>query len=592
MVNIIKKDSTPAKYVVGKYLAQKNGNIYKITKENDDGSFDLEEYYNGKWHRHGSVTPGKEGYTYEYIPIDSPEDLENAYNEVMKHPEKYQIDEDTEVDASSTALTIAKPLSYVTSLQDALKEKERTVRVANIYMERQKNKLDSIVRAFAKQISKLQKIIDAIEMYLGTNAKVVIIQEGVPVDGPIYIRQGILYMDEEYGDPRHNPNTHQKGLDFQNVEDFDTWLIKNIDKVLPEKKGILAMKPSRQDRSYSDNAFINASIKANNSMTYLIIRNGENICRLWTSIAFGDRLYPTQADMANLLKMLDDDSVWQSDKERALDGEYIYKRNVLIMQGLVDRTDMFKPLKDGASLFKPETYDGAFELIRDDENIIDDGRPSWKEWREETNSKIGVGSRILFIDPNELFHSYHSAKDFKGRYVIYSNNDNYPDLPSTGLYQIIGFKENKGSYSKIDNLYYFKYAPGDEVWWGSGWDYDPHPRKNRVSFGIRADDRFVFNYDQISLDDVEYYLTTRKDKKDFIEYTITLWNIRDMLLAEQEKEKHFVSLVADRLNVDEKIVWKAVDWWKFKNKWKRRIDSDDAKALRMIEKHINSHKQV
>jgi len=29
-----------------------------------------------------------------------------------------------------------------------------------------------------------------------------------------------------------------------------------------------------------------------------------------------------------------------------------------------------------------------------------------------------------------------------------------------------------------------------------------------------------------------------------------------------------------------------VDWWKYKNKWKRPIDKDDAKALRMIERKL------
>ena len=33
-------------------------------------------------------------------------------------------------------------------------------------------------------------------------------------------------------------------------------------------------------------------------------------------------------------------------------------------------------------------------------------------------------------------------------------------------------------------------------------------------------------------------------------------------------------------------IWESIDWWKFKNMWKRPIDKDDAKALRMIIKRI------
>jgi len=39
-------------------------------------------------------------------------------------------------------------------------------------------------------------------------------------------------------------------------------------------------------------------------------------------------------------------------------------------------------------------------------------------------------------------------------------------------------------------------------------------------------------------------------------------------------------------NKDEKSVWEAVEWWKYKNKWKRPIEQNDAKALRMIEKRL------
>jgi len=30
------------------------------------------------------------------------------------------------------------------------------------------------------------------------------------------------------------------------------------------------------------------------------------------------------------------------------------------------------------------------------------------------------------------------------------------------------------------------------------------------------------------------------------------------------------------------MVWEAVIWWKTKNKWKRALDKDNEKALRMI----------
>jgi hypothetical protein len=34
------------------------------------------------------------------------------------------------------------------------------------------------------------------------------------------------------------------------------------------------------------------------------------------------------------------------------------------------------------------------------------------------------------------------------------------------------------------------------------------------------------------------------------------------------------------------------DWWKFKNKWKRPIDQDDVKALRMIERKLKYENKI
>jgi hypothetical protein len=572
------------KIEVGKYVVDvSSGSIYRVAKIYPDGSYDLEHRWNDEWHQYGHIEKDRR----DYVGIDSPDDIRTAYEEVKSNPQLFTFSE-VEEDNETTAITIAKPLSFITDAQDDVKRRKLIVKKATAYLAREKNKLDGMIRAMNEKINKMQKVIDAIEMYLGTYHSMVTIVEGATDNGPIYMRQAVLYMDEEYGDPRENPKTGQKGLDWQNVEDFDAWLRVNIDKVLPEKKGILAMKPSRQRREYSDNAFLSASMNENNMMTYLIIRNGENIHRLWTDIVFSSRLFATQHEMQEMFKKLDDERLSSWDREKVVDAEYIYKRNALIIQGLIDRTDLFAPLKIGASLFKPETYEGALELVRDDEMIIDDGHISWREWQKSINDKIGVGSRILMISPGSLNHSYSSTKDYKYNFKTYYMNDwSIPPLPHTGVYQVVeAVERNKHWSSNKTTMYYFKYNPKDTVE-SVGWDYDPHERKYKISFGIEKDDDYVLNYDQIELKDVEYFVNSRKDKSEYIKYMTFLRELKDALTEEYEKEKHFVKLLATTLGKTEEQVWKAVAWWKFKNKWKRRLDADDAKAYRMISKRLS-----
>lgn len=585
MSNLSTPKGQGIQFTKGRFAVDDDGSIYRVKEINDKGEMELEYSSNGKWFHYGTIEPYRQG---RYTPLDSPDEIEKAYLAVTANPDAFAPDPDVE-GTGDTSLAVALPLSTIQSMKAGLEKKNSIVRLAKIHMEMKKRELDRIMSALMEKVHMLQKIIAAIELYLGTNEQVVEIATGLPEEGPVYLRQAILFMDEEFGDPHPHPETGQPGLDFQTVADFDGWLLKNIDRIMPERKGILAMKPSRQSHSYSDNIFLNASLEANNQMTYLIIRNGENIYRLWTNIVFGDRLFPTQAEMDAMFKVMDDEHAWRRDVEREQDKEYVYKRNALIIQGLVDRTDFFQPLPAGASIFKPETYEGAFVLIRDDEMILDDGRPSWDAWKTEINSRIAVGSRILFVHPNEV-RSRHGnySKDFADRYLIYSAHDNYPRLPKTGIYQIERVVQKETWGSKVD-YFAFRYDPGDEVVFGRGWTWDPHPRKNKVTFLVKADDDFIFNYDQIDLADTEYYLSTRKDKSKYIQYTMILWALRDRLLAEMERESHFINLVAGRIGVAKQAVLEAVSWWKFKNKWKRPLDKDDAKALRMIEGRLKSH---
>lgn len=68
-----------------------------------------------------------------------------------------------------------------------------------------------------------------------------------------------------------------------------------------------------------------------------------------------------------------------------------------------------------------------------------------------------------------------------------------------------------------------------------------------------------------------------------------LETIREARLKEIEWEESFVKLLEGRTRKPEMDIWDAVEWWKLKNKWKRPISQDDEKAIRMIEKRLNSN---
>lgn len=591
------KDLPEKKYKVGDLFITTGNYVYfvRIEKVYDDGEVHTEychignEHNPDKWSSFGSEI-GK-----NYIPIESFQEAYDTYKDVMDNPDKYELAR--EPNAETTELTVASSSTKLEGLKSQHLAMVRKINIAKAMLEQEleakKWALRVKVEGFMKEVDKLQKIIDAINMYLGIDTDIKQLKEGAPVSGPIYLRQMVLYMDEEFGDPR-KLDSGQKGIDWQTVEDFDKWIVdKGLERVLPEPKGIVAIKASRQNRHYSDSPLMQMLMSKENEYTYFLIRNGDNLYRLFTSIIVRERLYPTVNEMEKVVKeILSESYNHERDMERIADAEYPYKRNALIIQGLIDRTDIFKPLPE-CNILKPETYEGGFVFIRDDEMLLGDSKLSWHEWKNKINASINVGSRVLIVE---------DCGEVRGkRFLIEYTRDRWgsaePPDPATGIYKVEGTVtvKHRGYYrhgKPVDETeeLFIKYNPGDEVG-VSSWQWDPHPRKNKLTWIIYKNDDFLFNFDQLSLEDVEFYLNDRQARKDILTFIYGLWHLRDFLLEEKEKEKEFIKLIAGRNGLEIEEVQQYVDWWKFKNKWKRSLNSDDAKALRMIEKKIQSDRK-
>ena len=74
-------------------------------------------------------------------------------------------------------------------------------------------------------------------------------------------------------------------------------------------------------------------------------------------------------------------------------------------------------------------------------------------------------------------------------------------------------------------------------------------------------------------------------------------DMKKWAIEELENEKNFTKLVYSQVYKNYKgkseeyiysEIWKTIDWWKYKNMWKRPINKDDTKALRMIIKRLKN----
>lgn len=170
---------------------------------------------------------------------------------------------------------------------------------------------------------------------------------------------------------------------------------------------------------------------------------------------------------------------------------------------------------------------------------------------------------------------------------FYYNDNSYPRYgPENNIYTVYNDINKDLSKSQL----YIKYTVKNN------WlrDDDENYRGKGFSFAINRDDDFIINYDAINekdLETLEFYMYTRIGREDYLTYIPILMEIYKTRKAELEKEKEFIKLILSQNKLDDNIennkkVLELIDWWKLKNKWKRSLDVDNTKALRMISKEL------
>lgn len=350
-------------------------------------------------------------------------------------------------------------------------------------LEKIREKMAAQIVIFEKKIRKIFRVITTIELYLGISETITQIQEGptASVDEPICIRQSILYMDEEVGDPWDDG----QGIEWTHMDAFDKWLTRNgnYKKVVPELKGMVAFKARRKSKDKGEmNPYMKMQMDKMDEYTFLLIRNGDNLYRLITDkIEFTPRLFPKRNELQQLfelwkladaqqekhggqdwyLELNEEDKKKFPDlhisshtkisdiKEKSEDGVFFYKMRFALFQGILERTEIFNPVPEPIKLFSHEAQEkGQVKLIYDEEMCLPSHKKEFWEWIKELNSKITYGSRIILSHnwsyKSNFGHMYSSEGAGNGfrqsrlddRYGDGKGWSNLPEDPEEGLYYV------------------------------------------------------------------------------------------------------------------------------------------------------------
>jgi len=564
---------------VGDCFLEDDGDYIKITNI-DDERIHYEEYNSRDKKTSESSSSFKDWKYYHSSGIK----VTKSYKELIDYTFKRILEDDIEYNepeiSTSTAIIEQDTKQNLTNMKNLMEERRKNLKIMERVLYQKKEELSNLAHSLQEKIKKIMKVLCQIELYLGVNEDIIHLQKGqkAPAKYPICFRQQILYMDEEYGAIENG------GLDFENVTEFDEWLLidKHYEHIVHEKKCVVVLRVRRNPKDYkTNNPFGEALLNQANYMTYVLIRNGDNLYRIYSDFIIKPRLFPKRDEIQ---KMYEDGKkgLWGFDKDKLEEKIFSYQQNFLLLQGLLDRTPIFQPLPHQIQLFLPKTYKGIIKLIYDDEASLTDGRQYYKDWHKELNAKIKRGTRIYFCGfPDYIRYSYEGNRDHGNRRLQYP----HAHSPKPGIYNVKRIEKESTYFRSGDNII-CHYNPKDEIW--RPYQYDDHERKKSIYFWLEVDDWFVLNYDLIDLETIEYYIHSRIDRENYLEVLPILYKIKKMRIEEIAWEKEFVKAMATELGCNEEEIWKAVDWWKHKVIWKRPIRQDDAKAWRMIKGRVKN----
>lgn len=138
-----------------------------------------------------------------------------------------------------------------------------------------------------------------VTLYAGLTEQAARCRDGQPAQATdkLHVMQRRLYMDEEC-----LLDYSAGGMSFSNIEAFDAWIAKpdNRDRILPFPRTLVAMQVRRTAKARNIGgsileAFISIQLAEADKLTFLYIRNGEQVWRISSDLDFGPLIFPDRS---------------------------------------------------------------------------------------------------------------------------------------------------------------------------------------------------------------------------------------------------------------------------------------------------------
>lgn len=399
-----------------------------------------------------------------------------------------------------------------------------------------------------RKVEQMIRGVESLDLYVGKHVDVKRLRSGAsaPDGEPLTIKQAKLFMDEEFAvwaDVGQD-------FDFSHEGAFLKALARNpslVEQIFPTVRSVVCMAVTRRRLDYG-NAWLTARLDERNREVFLLVRDGDNLFKVWSPVEShlrADRLFPTRKEIGEIflekewygaeaveITFRDVRYTDKLDEQRAV--ALHYKRFLILLAGLDHRLDLF-----GRFYTEPKSMEflgQRFQLqhmrfIHDDEQtelqLAGERRPPFNAWRNEKNGYLRSGSRVV-VD----WYKVMSSETAPGA-VRVGPPPNYKDSftyePDERFSVKVVYREGDALCVK---------APV------SGYSYRGRGERRfeaRVDLSLHLSRRgghtdALLCLDAVRADDLDYYISSRTERRHFLDYIRTFRAASRYLREEEQRQ--------------------------------------------------------
>lgn len=476
-----------------------------------------------------------------------------------------------------------------------------TKKLARFYQEKAGAALASVNEVLL-QAEHLKKGITTLGLFAGDGVEVNLVRDGKPATGEkLTLRQLKLHLDEEL--VCHIDD--EGGADYTAINDLGSLFDRDpdlLDRMIPEKLGVVLMRFRRNDKQYSfswarginsDIADMLANIEENalNKEQVLLVRNGEKVWEVRATDALKNipRLFPRERDLDDVYRQrshafrgIESSMITPKDlqyveargkfEQMALE----YRRVLVLLWGLDQRLQLFGHFFDRQrhqTFLTAEFQEECLNFIADEEDVLMEGRPSVRHYRETLNLKVEAGSRVI-VKWRDMINMESCPAMVEINRRTCAEELKYDLRQERELVTV----ERRGGKLMV---------PVEAT----------HPWRDTVrKFYVDIDQGDLHSYitlDAMRTDDIRWYLSNRVARADYLSYIRSFLMAYDILKPQEEIEASAIMDMIERSGGPAKrdAVMTALTHWRISSADKV-LPTEDEDALEKAKKSILAHAEL